>query len=101
MTDGNSRPRLSRLEILLATVLVLIIALCVYFANQSGRQRSEEASRAGDSSPGTDVFPAESGPGTDGANRGETGTNAALESSEFGERSRAIALPVTGGAIVY
>ncbi len=99
MITGNSRHRLSRLEVLLSAVMMLAIVGCVFFCiNQSRQQWSEQASLAGDSSTGTDARPAEFGSEDDGDHRGETGTIAALESSEFSEKSRSIVLPVTGDA---
>lgn len=98
MNNGNSRHRLSRLEVLLTAVLISVIVLFVFLVNQFRQQRSEQASCAGDSSTGTDARPAEFGSENDEYHRGETGTIAALESSEFSEKSRAIALPVTGDA---
>lgn len=103
MVKSNAMSGFSRLEILLIVLMVAVIGACVFLVNRSRRQLLEQSYAARaiagndyDFSAGADAYSANGGAEGAGEGRGG-GTNAGPGSSEFNERSLAIALPGADG----
>ncbi|MFC1453976.1 hypothetical protein ACFLQL_02225 [Verrucomicrobiota bacterium] len=103
MANKNTKFRFSRLEFILIIVILSVVGACVILVNQSRRQLSDRLSRSGLNdmekySGGTDSDLAGVGAENGGDNNGGMGTNAGFASSDFSEKSLAIAIPVSGTA---
>lgn len=102
MASANAMFGFSRLEVFMMVLILAFIGACVFLVNRSRQQLLNQsfASITNGTDPGgylsgADSYPAD---GNDRDSRGSGETNIGQVSSDFSEKSLAIALPVSGNA---